>query len=134
MYHDGRYRDLQSPRSKPVIKLAVDFVKEFGFVLPKTANRNQTLYQSLTTTNVKSACRAHQPSKPSKPTVPVFVTGSLIGPWPGELFAGALEAGRVGLLGSKRVADVIAGRAPTERGGKARIIPAHELVTPAPAE
>jgi hypothetical protein len=57
---------------KPVIKPMVDFINEFGFVLPKTADeRSQVVIKSLTTTNVESAPRS-PPSKPSKPTVPVL--------------------------------------------------------------
>jgi hypothetical protein len=62
-----------------------------------------------------------------------FVTGSLIGPWLGELFAGALEAGRVGLLGSKRVADVIAVARRRSEADKARIIPVMNWQPTAPA-
>jgi hypothetical protein len=62
-----------------------------------------------------------------------FVTGSLIGPWPGELFAGALEAGSVGLLGSKRVADVITVARRRGEADKARIIPVMNWQPTAPA-
>jgi hypothetical protein len=48
--------------TKPVIKPMVDFINEFGFVLPKTANERS---------QVESAPRS-PPSKPSKPTVPVL--------------------------------------------------------------